>query len=116
LDTLAWDRRFGAYFDGSAFDDLPRKGVPLECYYLPLHENWPTPVAGHYNGGYWADTAFDAAYRRNFVAASRQFAEHVAEKGWTDTLFQCLLNNKVDYKRNGWSRTSSPWLLDEPGN
>src|SRR5262249_32513091 len=27
-----------------------------------------------------------------------------------------FLNNKVDYKRNGWSRGSSPWLLDEPAN
>ncbi len=114
VDFLKWDRRFGPYFDGTAFADLPRKGVPVDCFYLPLHENWPTPINGHYNGGYWADQSFDAIHRRNFVSASRQFAEHANEKGWTDTLFQCFLNNKVDYKRNGWSRGSSPWLLDEP--
>ena len=113
---MHWDRRFGPYFDGTAFDDLPRKGVPLECFYLPLHENWPTTIAGHYNGGYWADEAFDEVHRRNFVSASRQFAEHINERGWTETLFHCFFNNKVDYKRNGWSRTSSPWLLDEPQN
>ena len=39
-----------------------------------------------------------------------------AERGWNDTLFQCYLNNKVDFKRGGWSRGSSPWLLDEPAN
>ena len=46
LDWKAWDRRFGPYFDGSAFADLPRKGVPIECFYLPMHENWPTPMEG----------------------------------------------------------------------
>ena len=46
LDWSAWDRRFGPLLDGSAFADLPRKGVPLECFYLPLHENWPEPDGG----------------------------------------------------------------------
>lgn len=116
LDFLKWDQRFGPYFDGTAFDDLPRKGVPLDAFYLPLHENWPTTVEGHYNGSYWADQAFDDKYRKNFVAASKQFAEHVNERGWNDTLFQGFLNNKIDFKRNGWSRASAPWLLDEPAN
>ncbi len=116
LDWSAWDSRFGPYFDGSAFADLPRRGVPLDIFYLPLHENWPTPMAGNYNGSYWADEAFPAAYRRNFVEVSRQTAEHFQAKKWHDTLFHVFLNNKVDYKRNGWSRGSSPWLLDEPAN
>ena len=67
LDWAAWDRRFGPYFDGSAFADLPRRAVPLECFYLPLHENWPSPIEGNYNGDYWADRAFPAGYRRDFV-------------------------------------------------
>ncbi|HND55072.1 MAG TPA: DNRLRE domain-containing protein, partial [Pirellulaceae bacterium] len=41
---------------------------------------------------------------------------HCLEHGWNDTLFHGFLNNKVDFKRNGWSRASSPWLLDEPAN
>lgn len=114
LDFVNWDRRFGPYFDGSAFEDLPRKGVALECFYLPLHENFPSQINRHYNGSYWADEAFDENYRKAFVAASKQFAEHISDRGWHDTLFQCYFNNKVDYKRNGWSRTTSPWLLDEP--
>jgi hypothetical protein len=116
LDWSAWDRRFGPYFDGSAFADLPRRGVPIECFYLPLHENWPTPMAGNYNGSYWADRAFPESYRRNFVEVSRQTAEHFEAKKWQDTLFHVFLNNKVDFKRNGWSRGSSPWLLDEPAS
>jgi hypothetical protein len=116
LDWPDWDRRFGGYFDGSAFADLPRKGVPLECFYLPLHENWPDPVEGNYNGDYWADRAFTAAYRRDMVEVAHQVAEHLHAKGWNDTLFQFFLNGKNDFKRKGWSRGSSPWLLDEPAS
>ncbi|WP_406695838.1 hypothetical protein V5E97_33060 [Singulisphaera sp. Ch08] len=116
LDWSAWDRRFGPYFDGSAFADLPRKGVPLESFYLPMHENWPDPVEGNYNGDYWADRAFSAAYRRDLVEVTRQVAEHVDAKGWNDTLFQFFLNGKNDFKKQGWSRGSSPWLLDEPAS
>ncbi|MFO0892458.1 MAG: hypothetical protein U0790_25365 [Isosphaeraceae bacterium] len=116
LDWAAWDRRFGPLLDGSAFADLPRKGVPVECFYLPLHENWPSPMEGNYNGDYWADRAFPESYRRAFVSASRQFAEHFQAKGWNDTLFHGFLNNKNNFKQRGWSRGSSPWLLDEPAS
>ncbi len=116
FDWSAWDQRFGPLLDGSAFADLPRKGVPIECFYLPLHENWPTPIEPNYNGDYWADRAFTPAYREAFVEASRQFAEHLNKKRFHDTLFHGFFNGKLDFKRNGWSRGSSPWLLDEPGN
>ncbi len=116
LDWNDWDRRFGPLFDGSAFADLPRKGVPIECFYLPIHENWPTPIEGNYNGDYWADRAFPAHYRQDLVAVSRQFAAHLHAKGWNETFFQFFLNGKNDFKRQGWSRGSSPWLLDEPAN
>jgi Domain of unknown function (DUF4091) len=116
LDWSDWDRRFGPLLDGSAFADLPRKGVPVDVFYLPLHENWPSPMEGNYNGNYWADRAFPESYRRAFVAASRGMAEHFRARGWTETLFQGFLNNKVDFKRRGWSRGSSPWLLDEPAS
>ena len=116
LDWSAWDRRFGPLLDGSAFADLPRSGVPLDGFYLPLHENWPSPIEGNYNGDYWADRAFTTAYRSAFVEVSRQFADHFHQKGWKETMFQGFLNNKVDFKSKGWSRASSPWLLDEPAN
>ena len=113
----SWDRTVRhPCSTASAFADLPRKGVPVECFYLPLHENWPSPMAGNYNGSYWADRAFPDSYRRAFVSASRQIAEHFQARGWTDTLFHGFLNNKNNFKANGWSRGSSPWLLDEPAN
>ena len=48
--------------------------------------------------------------------AARQIAAHFQAKGWTDTFFQGFLNNKNNFKARGWSRGSSPWLLDEPAN
>jgi hypothetical protein len=116
FDWAAWDRRFGPYFDGSAFDNLPRGPVPLESFYLPLNENWPTPMEGNYNGDYWADRAFPPQYREQFVAASRAMAQHTNEKKWDNTFFQCFFNGKNDFKAQGWSRGSSPWLLDEPAH
>jgi len=116
FDWSAWDKRFGPLLDGSAFADLPRKAVPIECFYLPLFENWPTPIEPNYNGGYWADRAFTPSYRASFVEASRQFAGHLNGAGWDETLFHCFFNGKLDFKRNGWSRGTCPWLLDEPGS
>jgi hypothetical protein len=116
FDWSAWDRRFGPLLDGSAFADLPRKGVPVERFYLPLNESWPSPMEGNYNGDYWADRAFPEMYRRAFVAAARQMAGHFQAKRWTETLFEGFFNNKNNFKARGWSRGSSPWLLDEPAN
>jgi len=116
LDWTDWDKRFAPLLDGSAFSDLPRKGVPLDSFYLPLHENWPGDVFKSYNGSYWADRAFPPAYRGTFVKVSRLFAEHFAEKGWYDTFIQFYLNNKNNYKERGWSRGASPWILDEPAS
>lgn len=116
LDWSAWDRRFGAYLDGSAFADLPRRGAPVDSFYLPLFENWPSPMTGNYNESYWADQAFPANYRQAFVEVSRQMAEHFSERGWHETLFQCYFNGKNNFKSGGWSRSTCPWLLDEPAN
>ncbi len=85
LDWSAWDRRFGPLLDGSAFADLPRKGVPVDGFYLPLHENWPTPIEGNYNGDYWADRAFTTGLSgglRRGVATVRR-APPSAEAGRT---------------------------------
>lgn len=116
LDWTKWDKRFGPLLDGSAFKDQPRGATPLELMYLPLFENWPTPMKGNYNGNYWADQAFPARYRDNFIEVSRQFAEHFNQKRWDQTLFQCFFNGKNNFKAHGWSRATSPWLLDEPAN
>ena len=118
LDWSEWDARFGPLFDGSAFADLPRRGVPVNSFYLPIHENWPTPIEPNYNGDYWADRAFPPSYRQAFVDVSRQFADHLDDRGWRATVFEGFLNNKRDFKAGprGWAGGSSPWILDEPSS
>ncbi len=111
-----WDARFGPLVDGSAFADLPRAGVPVDAFYLPLNENWPAPVESGFGGGYWAEQALSADYRERFVAGARDFAEHLGERGWDETFFEFYLNNKLYHRREGWSRSSAYWVFDEPIN
>jgi hypothetical protein len=117
-DWTAWDRRFGPLLDGSAFADLPRGRMPLDAFYLPLNENWPMDHERAYRGGYWIERAYPDRYWAEFRAASRQFARHIAEKGWADTTFEFYLNDKVFFKsyRGSWATCSAPWVFDEPIN
>ena len=116
FDWGAYDERFGPLLDGSAFADLPRKGVPVEAFYLPLNENWPVDVNKAFRGGYWIEGALEGGYRRAFVEACGKYAEHISGKKWHDTFFEFYLNNKVYNKVNTWSRSSAAWIFDEPVN
>lgn len=131
-DWTEFDRRFGRYFDGSAFAGLPRASVPLRHTYLPFCEGWPSDIRQHYR--YQPTTteypaliaehalkappvqeAFDAQFQDEFRAMVKEFARHFREKGWNRTEFQFYLNDKYYYKdpKQG-GRGSSWWLLDEP--
>jgi hypothetical protein len=116
FDWSAFDQRFGKLFTGEAFADLPRGSVPIECFYLAMHENWPLAIEPNYNGSYWADQAFTKEYRQAWVSSVTQSFDHLAQRGWMQTRFHVYLNNKNNFKERGWSRGSSPWLLDEPAN
>ena len=117
-DWQAWDARFGPLLDGTAFQDLPRAGVPVDAFYLPLNEHWPADVHRHFKGGYWIEQAFDETYWKAFSDISREFADHAVARGWTKTWLQFYLNNKVYFKEQSgkWSSVSAPWCFDEPVN
>lgn len=133
-DWTAWDRQFGPYLDGSAFADMPRKGVPVTHLYLPFHEAWPADIRQHYHyeqtvQEYPAliaehamkappiEQAMDKELGEAFTAVVRQFAQHFKEKGWNRTQFQFYQNDKYYYKdpKQG-GRGTSWWLLDEPNH
>ena len=117
FDWNDWDRRFGPLFDGSAFADSPRGATPIEAFYLPFFENFPANIFEEYDEtARPVDAAFSDDYKASFRKALADAAEHFTESGWNDSRFLFYLNNKMDYKRNGWSRASSPWLLDEPAS
>ena len=133
-DWSTWDRQFGAYLDGSAFADLPRKGVPISHLYLPFHEAWPVDIRKHYSYNQTVleypamitehamkaapiEEATDQELRDGFKAIAAEFAAHFREKGWTHTQFQFYENDKYYYKdpKQG-GRGTSWWLLDEPNH
>lgn len=117
FDWNDWDRRFGSLFDGSAFADSPRGATPIEAFYLPFFENFPANIFEEYDETVCpVDAAFTDDYKKSLRKALADAAEHFSESGWKDSRFLFYLNNKMDYKRNGWSRASSPWLLDEPAS
>ena len=110
-----WDRFMEPLFTGAAFDDLPRKGQPVDVFYLPFNENWPAKVHGNYLNSYWADEAFKPKYQKMLSRSFRAFAEHIEKKGWRNTRFQFYLNNKVYYRKND-KFSMAPWIFDEPEN
>ncbi|MBL8816046.1 MAG: DUF4091 domain-containing protein [Planctomyces sp.] len=118
-DWTAWDAEFGPLFDGTAFRDERRPGVPIEAFYLPLNENWPMNHEAHFRGGYWIENAYDAEYWTEFQNAAREFATHFADRKWHDTMFEFYLNNKLYFKEtrnNRWDACSAAWVFDEPVN
>ncbi len=117
-DWTAWDARFGPLLDGSAFADLPRAGVPVDAFYLPLNENWPMDHEKLHRGGYWVEGAYDPDYWQQFREASSRFARHLVEKKWSQPVFEFYLNGKVYFKadRKSWKACTAPWIFDEPVN
>jgi hypothetical protein len=129
-DWSAFDRRFGALFDGSAFRGTWREKIPMDHFYLALHENWPSPMAGGYRWNvdkwelHWKvagpiEEGFTADYVGRWKAVLADHARHIREKGWKGTTFHVYLNNKYYYKmygRTGPRRGAgtSFWCLDEP--
>ena len=116
LDLTEWDKLFSPLLDGSAFADLPRKGEPVDVFYLPFNEHWPMDVYAGYRPSYWADEAFTDAYVKGLQKAFADMAAHCDRRGWHDTGFEFFLNGKVYNKSGGWTRASSPWVFDEPSN
>ncbi|MBA3845983.1 MAG: hypothetical protein H0X45_04995, partial [Planctomycetes bacterium] len=128
-DWSEWDARFGPLFDGSAFAGTPRAAVPMDHFYLPFMESWPTSMADgyrwnnltfeeHWKGAGAIADGFSQQYRDQWVAVMSDFQRHVNERGWK-TRFHVYMNNKYFYKQYDTQRGkagegTSFWLLDEP--
>jgi len=126
IDWTEYDRNLGPLFDGTAFNQGERKGVPVEKFYLPFFENWPEKLAPNYEykneknksqgiiskhamDAPALDSALSSVYKDRFIAVVKEFKRHFEEKGWDQTEFQFYLNNKWH-----WKGSSSWWNLDEP--
>ncbi len=138
-DWSGYDSLFGPLLDGSAFEDLPRAGVPVPVVYLPFFEGWP----GDYRRGYkWDDptipqteaqyqqlitkhaltagpieNGFTREYKDRAVTVAEQFARHIIEKNWLKTRFMVFFNDKYYFKRPAQGGQGiSWWLMDEPNH
>ena len=134
-----WDERYGPLLNGSAFGARegyigPGQGVPIRHMYLPFHENWPASLAKNFKP--WPpprsydpflkwqaalpaiEQCVQAPLRKGWIASLRDFAAHLAEKGYDRTIYHVYLNDKYLFRRpheNGSpGRGVSLWLLDEP--
>ncbi len=128
-DWTRWDKRFGRYFDASAFKGTPREGVGLDHFILPLCEHYPTSMNEGYqwNKVKWEDhwktagpieQGFSQIYKEQWEAIARDFIKHIKEKGWK-TGFQVYPNDKYDsklfdYRKKNGKEGVCFWRLDEP--
>ncbi len=85
IDWTSYDRRFGRYLDGSAFDD----GVPVNVFSLPVNPQsyggWPSstrPGGRSDLGGVDIPLARYRADLDSFRRALELTVEHWREKGW----------------------------------
>jgi hypothetical protein len=97
-DWSKWDAHFGRYLTGEAFEGLPRGPRPVTHQFLPFSLGWPSNFQ-QYRGD-------RATYETEFKKILRDFAVHLAERGWTRTQFQFFLNGKRKF--------GEPWDTDEP--
>lgn len=102
-DWAEYDKRFGPYFDGTAFKDNPRAGVPIPFYYLPFHTEWPVRMPLPRGPSVFKDQN----YIDGWTKIVTEFERHINEKGWNRTNFFCYQNEKEHF---GYQ----PWDLDEP--
>lgn len=95
-DWAPFDKRWGAYLDGSAFSGTRRGATPISHFYLPVNLNWPACFEKYGTPG----------YELEFTNVLREFAIHCAERGWSRTKFEVFFNHKARWKYY-------PWDMDE---
>ncbi len=102
-DWTEYDKRFGPYFDGSAFAGNPRDGIPIPFYYLPFHTEWPVRMPVPRGSSVFSNQS----YIDGFTTVVTEFERHLDQMGWHRTTFFAYNNEKEHF---GYE----PWDLDEP--
>jgi hypothetical protein len=120
-DWKTWDEQWGPVLSGEIFEDKQ----PPPYFYLPFNLHWPY---GYSHDPEMKDQRID--FRKNpddihkslvpeweetFKAVARQVVEHLAEKGYKQTVFQVMLNHKRHGSEGGADKpnTLCPWRTDE---
>ena len=77
-DWKSWDERYGPVLSGEAFSDLPRGREPVAHFFLPYNLMWPSDMRN------WRKPE----YRTEHLRVSEAFRKHLAQHGWTRTLYE----------------------------
>ncbi|MEA2063454.1 MAG: hypothetical protein U9P14_07150, partial [Gemmatimonadota bacterium] len=94
LDWKRFDKRWGKFFDGSAFIEGPGKGRPVTHLILPFDarvwredkgskwkgKDWPFPLPGDS-----ISQEFTPEYERAFIEKLVEFERHFEKRGWSGT-------------------------------
>jgi hypothetical protein len=72
-DWKSWDERFGPVLSGEAFADMPRRGRPVDHFFLPHNLMWPSDMR------HWKKPE----YRAEHLRIGAEFRKHLAARGWT---------------------------------
>lgn len=83
-----FDAHYGPYLDGSAFAGSRRGPMPIEFLFTPFNLGWPAAWSN------WGKKGYATEFRRILW----EFLRHCEDKGWTQTHFVLMLNNKKDYR------------------
>lgn len=84
----AFDRHFGPYLDGSAFQGSRRGAFPIEFMFTPFNLGWPASFSKFGKKG----------YKTEFRRILWEYMKHFEEKGWTKTVLEIMFNHKKDYR------------------
>lgn len=106
IRVKSWDRfdkHFGPYLDGSAFNGLERRDWPVEFLYLPFNFRWPS----HYRK--WGKKGHKTEYRRILT----EFVKHFEEKGWSKTYLEFFFNHKKRYRFFPYDGDETRFFKDE---
>ena len=124
LDWKRFDRRWGKFFDGSAFVKGPGKGRPITHLLLPFDarvwredkgsrwkgKNWPFPLPGDSTS-----QEFTPEYERAFIENLLEFEHHFNKRGWNGTkcssgrtvwMSQAHTREKLACRRCAWPENS----------
>lgn len=113
----------------------PGENTPVATFYTPFFEGWPTSItdanygfdapAPGKGGAYWNSKidndppyfftnapdvypAFSIGYTTSVTNVFKDWCDHAKANGWTQTNFQCFLNNKYSF-----TNTNALWILEE---
>lgn len=108
-DWSLFDAHYGPLLDGSAFTTAatgmpePRMAPkPIWGVYTPINPDWPADYLHFGRKGYAVE----------FTTCLREFDQHIAERGWTESRIEYFFNHKKRYRWYEWDGDEQKYAKD----